>query len=94
MVNLATFLKVVLTVMTLSTAAVLGVLTRRSLNLVFGPDVADVTSLRTALFYDLPSNVLGSFVLGAFTTMKTRVTIAPVVTVAVSTGYAGSVTST
>lgn len=84
---------VVVDILAISSAAVLGVLTRVNVDSLFGPSGASITSRDTLLFYDLPANVLGCFVLGAFNVLKSRVAIHPLINLAVSTGYAGSVTS-
>lgn len=78
----------------ISTAAILGVLTRTSINLLFGPTRAGILSVDDVLFVDLAANVLGCFVLGCYTILKEQVDIPGALSLAVATGYAGSVTST
>lgn len=80
-------------VLAVSSAAVLGVLTRTNVDSLFGPSGAAITSRDMLLFYDLPANMLGCFVLGAFNALRSRVAVHPLIVLAVSTGYAGSVTS-
>lgn len=78
----------------ISIAAILGVLTRTSVNLLFGPTRTGILSVNDILFADLASNFLGCFVLGCHVVVKERVTIPEALALAISTGYAGSVTST
>lgn len=78
----------------ISIAAILGVLTRTSVNLLFGPTSAGILSVNDILFVDLAANFLGCFVLGCHVVVKERVTIPEALALAISTGYAGSVTST
>lgn len=93
MMDFRAILNISSTILAISAAAILGVLTRVFLNSLFGPTGADVTSMDRALFYDIPANVLGCFLLGAFMKVKEKYQIAPMVSVAISTGYTGSVTS-
>lgn len=93
MMNIKSVLNMSSNVLAISAAAILGVLTRVFLNSLFGPSGGGVTSSQTALFYDIPANVLGCFILGAFTKIKENFQIAPIISVAISTGYTGSVTS-
>lgn len=78
----------------ISVAAILGVLTRVYVNSLFGPERLEITSPEDTLFYDLPSNILGCFFLGAFNSLKSHISIPSLLGLALSTGYAGSVTST
>lgn len=84
---------VIANILAISSAAILGVLTRVNVDALFGPTGLSITSRDTLLFYDLPANALGCFLLGAFNALNTRVAIHPLIKLAVSTGYAGSVTS-
>lgn len=81
-------------VLVISTSSIFGVLTRVFLNHVFGPRGASLSSRDVSiLFFDLPANLLGCFILGAFSKLKTTVTVPALLVLAISTGYAGSVTS-
>lgn len=80
-------------ILTVSSAAVLGVLTRINVDALFGPSGESITSPDTLLFFDLPANMVGCFVLGAFNAFKARVATHPLIVLAISTGYAGSLTS-
>ncbi|XP_047148998.1 uncharacterized protein LOC124821177 [Vigna umbellata] len=50
----------------LAVFGILGVLTRYLLQKLFGPGVGNVTSNKTLLYLDLPSNMIGSFLMGWF----------------------------
>lgn len=71
----------------------LGVLTRVGINLLFGPDFADISHKQEEIFYDLPANMLGCFILGTYTSCKAAIRLPNILSLAVATGYAGSVTS-
>lgn len=86
-------LDAVTNIFAISAAAVLGVLTRAFVSSLFDQDGARVTSTTSSVFVDLPANVLGCFVLGSFTTLKARFFIPSSLSIAISTGYAGSLTS-
>lgn len=77
----------------IAAAAPLGVLTRVFVNPLFGPDGLSITGSNVAMFYDLPANMLGAFILGLLNGIKLRCAVPPLLALAVSTGYAGSVTS-
>ena len=77
-----------------STAAILGVLTRIGVNRLFGPLQAGVTSDSSALFPDLPANAVGSFLIGFHNELKQDIEkVHPSIALGLSTGYFGSVTS-
>nr|KYP65558.1 UPF0695 membrane protein C977.11/PB8B6.06c family [Cajanus cajan] len=74
---------------------ILGVLTRYLLQKLFGPGVASVTSNQTILYLDLPSNMIGSFLMGWFGVVF-KVDISRVsehLAIAITTGYLGSLTT-
>jgi len=81
-------------VLSLSIAGVLGVLTRLSIGHLFGPRGASITASDTALFIDLPANFVGCFVIGTFNAWKSKAIFSATLSLAVTTGYAGSVTCT
>lgn len=74
---------------------ILGVLTRYILEKLFGPDVADVTSDQTILYLDLPSNMVGSFLMGWFgVVFKGDISrVSDQLAIGLSTGYLGSLTT-
>lgn len=74
-------------------AAILGVLTRAYINSLFGPDLAEISSSEDVVFYDLAANVLGCFIMGCHLSVKEQFDLPGPLALAVSTGYAGSVTS-
>lgn len=74
-------------------AAFFGALTRVSLNSVFGPDGAEISSGDKIVFYDLAANVFGCFVLGCHVSLKQHLRMPGPLSLAISTGYAGSVTT-
>lgn len=79
--------------LSISIAAILGVLTRIGVNDLFGPGVLGVSSSTSALFSDMPANVFGCFVLGLTNSLKSEGRLPVLLGIAISTGYAGSVTS-
>ncbi|WCJ44606.1 camphor resistance CrcB family protein [Euphorbia peplus] len=79
----------------LSVFGILGVLTRYLLQKLFGPSVAGVTSDHTILYLDLPSNMVGSFLMG-WLGVVFKPDIARVsdhLAIGLTTGYLGSVTT-
>lgn len=87
-------LRFVVEVLAISSAAILGVLLRVNVNRLFGPTAASVTSPKSHLFYDLPANVLGCLIMGLLNGFKSKRKVNALLSLAVSTGFAGSVTST
>ncbi|KAI9106619.1 hypothetical protein K1719_022147 [Acacia pycnantha] len=79
----------------LATFGILGVLTRYLLQKLFGPDGAGVTSDHTILYLDLPSNMVGSFLMGWFgVVFKGDISrVSEHLTIALTTGYLGSLTT-
>ncbi|XP_061341977.1 uncharacterized protein LOC133288269 isoform X4 [Gastrolobium bilobum] len=73
---------------------ILGVLTRYLVGKLFGPGVAGVTSDQTILYPDLPSNKVGSFLMGWFgVVFKGDISrVSEHLTIALTTGYLGSLT--
>ncbi|XP_028757509.1 fluoride export protein 2-like [Neltuma alba] len=79
----------------LAAFGILGVLTRYLLQKLFGPDGAGVTSDHTILYLDLPSNMVGSFLMGWFgVVFKGHISrVSEHLTIAITTGYLGSLTT-
>lgn len=79
----------------LAVFGILGVLTRYSLQKLFGPGVLGLTSDGTVLYLDLPSNMVGSFLMGwlgiVFKGDISRVS--EHLAVGLTTGYLGSLTT-
>ncbi|CAN6311837.1 unnamed protein product [Urochloa humidicola] len=72
-----------------------GVFTRYGLQKLFGPDCLALTSDQSPLYSDLPSNMLGSFLMGWFGIIfKTDIRqISDHLIVGITTGYMGSLTT-
>ncbi|CAI8595862.1 unnamed protein product [Vicia faba] len=79
----------------LAVFGILGVLTRYTLDKLFGPSVGHVTSDQTILYLDLPSNMVGSFLMGWFgVVFKEDISnVSEHLAVALTTGYLGSLTT-
>ncbi|KAF7816890.1 fluoride export protein 2-like [Senna tora] len=79
----------------LAVFGILGVLTRYLLQKLFGPGVAGVTSDQTILYLDLPSNMVGSFLMGWFgVVFKGDIShVSEHLAIAITTGYLGSLTT-
>ncbi|KAK7353156.1 hypothetical protein VNO80_18596 [Phaseolus coccineus] len=79
----------------LAVFGILGVLTRYLLQKLFGPEVAHVTSDQTILYVDLPSNMIGSFLMGWFGVVFKRdiSQVSEHLAIAITTGYLGSLTT-
>ncbi|CAJ2638507.1 fluoride export protein 1-like isoform X2 [Trifolium pratense] len=79
----------------LAVFGILGVLTRYILDKLFGPSVGHVTSDQTILYIDLPSNMVGSFLMGWFgVVFKEDISnVSEYLAVALTTGYLGSLTT-
>ncbi|KAI3936675.1 hypothetical protein MKX01_034104 [Papaver californicum] len=93
--NLPVWLEYVLYLCHLAVFGILGMLTRYLLQKLFGPTVASVTSDETALYLDLPSNMLGSFLMGWFgVVFKPDIShFSDFIAIGLSTGYLGSLTT-
>ncbi|KAJ7965605.1 UPF0695 membrane protein C977.11/PB8B6.06c family [Quillaja saponaria] len=74
---------------------ILGVLTRYLLQKLFGPEVAGVTSDQSYAYLDLPSNMVGSFLMGWFgIVFKEDISrLSNDLAIGLSTGYLGSLTT-
>ncbi|KAK9903650.1 hypothetical protein M0R45_001072 [Rubus argutus] len=74
---------------------ILGVLTRYLLQKLFGPGVAGVTSDQTILYLALPSNMIGSFLMGwCGVVFKEDISyVSDFLAIGLTTGYLGSLTS-
>ncbi|XP_024018117.1 fluoride export protein 2 [Morus notabilis] len=79
----------------LAVFGILGILTRYLLQKLFGPGVAGVTSKLSILYPDLPSNMVGSFLMGWFgVVFKPSISHASdFLAVGLTTGYLGSLTT-
>ncbi|XP_054784152.1 fluoride export protein 1-like [Prosopis cineraria] len=79
----------------LAVFGILGVLTRYLLQKLFGPKIAGVTSDQTILYPDLPSNMVGSFLMGWFgVVFKEDISnVSEHLAIALTTGYLGSLTT-
>ncbi|KAL2339821.1 hypothetical protein Fmac_007761 [Flemingia macrophylla] len=79
----------------LAVFGILGVLTRYLLQRLFGPGVAHVTSDESILYVDLPSNMIGSFLMGWFgVVFKGDIShVSEHLAIAITTGYLGSLTT-
>ncbi|XP_057973704.1 fluoride export protein 1 [Malania oleifera] len=79
----------------LAVFGILGVLTRYALQKLFGPGLAAVTSDQSILYLDLPSNMVGSFLMGWFgVVFKADITsVSDLLTIGLTTGYLGSLTT-
>ncbi|KAM6582771.1 hypothetical protein CsatB_009773 [Cannabis sativa] len=79
----------------LAVFGILGVLTRYLLQKLFGPGTAGVTSDETLLYLDLPSNMVGSFLMGWFgVVFKGDISrVSDFLAIGLSTGYLGSLTT-
>ncbi|KAL2893179.1 putative fluoride ion transporter CrcB [Bienertia sinuspersici] len=79
----------------LAVFGILGVFTRYLLQKLFGSSVIGVTSDQSILYADLPSNMVGSFLMGWFgVVFKSKIShMSDPLAVGISTGYLGSVTT-
>lgn len=79
----------------LAVFGILGAMTRYLLQKLFGPSVARVTSDGSILYLDLPSNMVGSFLMGWFgVVFKADITrVSEFLAIGLSTGYLGSLTT-
>ncbi|KAJ4955089.1 hypothetical protein NE237_011872 [Protea cynaroides] len=79
----------------LAVFGILGVLTRYLLRELFGPGIVDLTSDQTILYLDLPSNVVGSFLMGWLgIVFKGDISlVSDILAIALTTGYLGSLTT-
>lgn len=79
----------------LAVFGILGVLTRYLLQKLFGPGIAGVTSDESILYLDLPSNMVGSFLMGWFgIVFKGDISrVSDFLAIGLSTGFLGSLTT-
>ncbi|KAG6517367.1 uncharacterized protein LOC122055775 [Zingiber officinale] len=79
----------------LSVFGILGVYTRYLLQKLFGPDHLNLTGENNPLYLDLPSNMLGSFLMGwiGFVFKADILLVSDHLQVGLSTGYLGSLTT-
>ncbi|CAM8914281.1 unnamed protein product [Rhodiola kirilowii] len=79
----------------LSVCGIFGVITRHLLQKLFGPEVAGVTSNGSILYLDLPSNMVGSFLMGWWgIVLKGDISaMSEHLAIGLTTGYLGSLTT-
>ncbi|XP_042500123.1 fluoride export protein 1-like isoform X2 [Macadamia integrifolia] len=79
----------------LAVFGILGVLTRYLLRELFGPETVDLTSDQSVLYQDLPSNMVGSFLMGWLgVVFKGDISqVSDILAIALTTGYLGSLTT-
>ncbi|XP_042514024.1 uncharacterized protein LOC122088766 [Macadamia integrifolia] len=79
----------------LAVFGILGVLTRYFLRELFGQGIVDLTSDKTVLYLDLPSNMVGSFLMGWLgVVFKGDISqVSDILAIALTTGYLGSLTT-
>ncbi|KAF8088380.1 hypothetical protein N665_0544s0025 [Sinapis alba] len=79
----------------LAVFGIVGAITRYMLQKLFGPTVARVTNDGSILYLDLPSNMVGSFLMGWFgVVFKADITrVSEYLAIGLSTGYLGSLTT-
>ncbi|KAA8538516.1 hypothetical protein F0562_028113 [Nyssa sinensis] len=79
----------------LAVFGILGVLTRYLLRNLFGPGVVGATSDESYMYFDLPSNMVGSFLMGWFgIVFKADISkVSDLLAIGLTTGYLGSLTT-
>ncbi|XP_047960533.1 fluoride export protein 1 isoform X2 [Salvia hispanica] len=81
--------------LSLAVFGILGILVRYGLQNLFGPDVIGATSDRSYMYPDLPSNMVGSFLMGWFgVVFKADIMkVSDQLAIGLSTGFLGSLTT-
>ncbi|CAI5472349.1 unnamed protein product [Closterium sp. Yama58-4] len=79
----------------LATFAIIGVLIRYGLEVLFGPEVAHVTDDEQTVFIDLPANIAGSFIMGVVGVAAKRhiAAYSEHLAIGLSTGLCGCITT-
>ncbi|XP_058088100.1 fluoride export protein 1-like [Magnolia sinica] len=79
----------------LAVFGILGVLLRYILQKLFGPNVSGLTADGTAFYLDLPSNIVGSFLMGWLgVVFKANISrVSDLVAIGLTTGFLGSLTT-
>ncbi|KAI9201779.1 hypothetical protein LWI28_029131 [Acer negundo] len=79
----------------LAVFGILGVITRYLLQKLFGPSIANVTNDHSILYLDLPSNMVGSFLMGWWgVVFKGDISrVSDYLAIGLTTGYLGSLTT-
>ncbi|CAI5975020.1 unnamed protein product [Closterium sp. NIES-65] len=79
----------------LATFAIIGVLIRYGLEVLFGPEVAHVTDDEQTVFIDLPANIAGSFIMGMVGVAAKRhiAAYSEHLAIGLSTGLCGCITT-
>ncbi|KAL2520045.1 camphor resistance CrcB family protein [Forsythia ovata] len=87
--------KYILCLLTLAIFGILGVLTRYGLEKLFGQEVVGATSDQNYMYPDLPSNMVGSFLMGWFgVVFKDDITkVSDALAIGLTTGFLGSLTT-
>lgn len=93
--KLSKLLEYVTCLVHLAVFGILGVLTRYGLQKLFGPENANITNNETILYADLPSNMVGSFLMGWWgVVFKGDISeISDYLAIGLTTGYLGSLTT-
>ncbi|XP_022768224.1 uncharacterized protein LOC111312324 isoform X2 [Durio zibethinus] len=88
-------LEYILCLIHLAVFGILGVLTRYLLERLFGPSVSGVTSDHTIVYPNLPSNMVGSFLMGWWgVVFKADISqVYDILAIGLTTGYLGSLTT-
>ncbi|KAL1533650.1 fluoride export protein 1 [Salvia divinorum] len=81
--------------LSLAVFGILGILARYGLQNLFGPDVIGATSDRSYMYPDLPSNMVGSFLMGWFGVVFKGdiMKVSDQLAIGLSTGFLGSLTT-
>ncbi|XP_042033282.1 fluoride export protein 1 [Salvia splendens] len=81
--------------LSLAVFGILGILVRYGLQNLFGPDVIGATSDRSYMYPDLPSNMVGSFLMGWFGVVfkPDIMKVSDQLSIGLSTGFLGSLTT-
>ncbi|KAJ8899576.1 hypothetical protein K2173_018550 [Erythroxylum novogranatense] len=93
--TLSPFADYITSLVYLAVFGILGVLTRYLLQKLFGPGIAGVTSDHSPLYLDLPSNMVGSFLMGwlGFVFKGDISYVSTHLAIGLTTGYLGSLTT-
>ncbi|CAH9086322.1 unnamed protein product [Cuscuta europaea] len=89
------WLEYISSLLSLAVFGILGVLLRYALELLFGPGNVGATSDQSYMYLDLPSNMVGSFLMGWFgVVFKAEISkISEQLAIGLSTGFLGSLTT-
>ncbi|XP_059069826.1 uncharacterized protein LOC131046319 [Cryptomeria japonica] len=89
------FMEYILILSHLAIFGIVGIFIRYALQILFGPDIANVTNHHSALYINLPSNMVGSFFMGwVGVVFKTKIYfLSEALAIGLSTGLMGSITT-